>query len=172
MSVGYRYQTFWPRFWAGFVDGLVFLPMTLPDIYLSSPARSSLVLILWALISYPAYWIYEVTLHAYRGQTVGKRSQKVKVMDLSELRIPSWRQALLREIGTVVPSTCGLVYFIYLVLAKKYTMAASLENYWPLAALGFLNVGWFVLEITTMLANQKRRALHDLIAGTVVIRVE
>ena len=93
-------------------------------------------------------------------------------MDLSELRIPSWRQALLREIGTVVPSTCGLVYFIYLVLAKKYTMAASLENYWPLAALGFLNVGWFVLEITTMLANQKRRALHDLIAGTVVIRVE
>ena len=29
---------------------------------------------------------------------------------------------------------------------------------------------WFVLEIITMLLNKKRRALHDLIAGTVVVR--
>ena len=29
---------------------------------------------------------------------------------------------------------------------------------------------WFVLEIVTMLTNDHRRALHDFIAGTVVVR--
>ncbi|MFL6264288.1 MAG: hypothetical protein ACJ76Y_31765 [Thermoanaerobaculia bacterium] len=39
-----------------------------------------------------------------------------------------------------------------------------------LLALGGL--AWFLLEVTTALTNQKRRALHDLIAGTVVVREE
>lgn len=30
--------------------------------------------------------------------------------------------------------------------------------------------GWFGLEVVTMLTNNKRRALHDFIAGSVVIR--
>jgi uncharacterized RDD family membrane protein YckC len=29
---------------------------------------------------------------------------------------------------------------------------------------------WFLLEIITLFANKKRRALHDFIAGSVVIR--
>jgi len=28
---------------------------------------------------------------------------------------------------------------------------------------------WFILEVITMLTNSKRRALHDWIAGTVVV---
>jgi uncharacterized RDD family membrane protein YckC len=30
---------------------------------------------------------------------------------------------------------------------------------------------WYALEVVTMWGNPKRRALHDRIAGTVVIRV-
>ena len=29
---------------------------------------------------------------------------------------------------------------------------------------------WFLAEVLTMLTNEKRRALHDFIAGTVVVR--
>jgi hypothetical protein len=29
---------------------------------------------------------------------------------------------------------------------------------------------WFVAEVLTMLTNDKRRALHDFVAGTVVVR--
>jgi hypothetical protein len=29
---------------------------------------------------------------------------------------------------------------------------------------------WFVAEVITMLTNEKRRALHDFIAGTIVVR--
>jgi uncharacterized RDD family membrane protein YckC len=31
---------------------------------------------------------------------------------------------------------------------------------------------WLGLELLTMLTNSKRRALHDLIAGSVVVRVD
>jgi uncharacterized RDD family membrane protein YckC len=89
LAVDYKYSTFGPRFWAGFLDGLVFLPVSLLDNYFSSPLRAAWILIAWALFSYPAYWVYSVSLHAYRGQTVGKKAQHVKVMDVSEQRIPS-----------------------------------------------------------------------------------
>jgi uncharacterized RDD family membrane protein YckC len=172
LAVEYKYSTFGPRFWAGFVDGLVFLPVSLFDNYLSSPLRAAWVLIAWALFSYPVYWVYSVSLHAYRGQTVGKKAQHVKVMDVSEQRIPSLRQALLRDIGAIVFSCCALAYFIYLVVTKNYGGSDSLANHWPLMVLGFANLGWFLLEIITMFMNSKRRAFHDLIAGTVVVRVD
>ncbi|MCA9786465.1 MAG: hypothetical protein KC488_07925, partial [Candidatus Cloacimonetes bacterium] len=34
-----------------------------------------------------------------------------------------------------------------------------------------LSMIWWILEILTMFSNPKRRALHDYIAGTVVIRM-
>ena len=170
--VDYKYSTFGPRFWAGFVDGIVFLPVNLLDNYLSSPARTAFVLIAWALFSCPAYWVYSVALHAYRGQTVGKKAMKVKVMDVSEQRIPSLRQALLRDLGTIVASTFALIYVIYLVVSHRYSEPFSPSSHWPIFVLGFANLGWFLLEITTMYTNSRRRAFHDLIAGTVVVRTD
>jgi uncharacterized RDD family membrane protein YckC len=38
--------------------------------------------------------------------------------------------------------------------------------------LDWLATLWFLLEIATMLTNEKRRAVHDFIAGSVVIRDE
>ena len=146
--------------------------MNFLDSYLSSPARTAFVLIAWAVFSYPAYWIYSASLHAYRGQTVGKKAQHVKVMDVSEQRIPSLKQALLRDIGAIAFSRCGLAYFIYLVATKNYGGPDSLANHWPLMVLGFAKLGWFLLEIVTMLTNSKRRAFHDLIANTVIVRVD
>ena len=166
-----KYSTFGPRFWAGFIDGLVFLPVTLLDDYLSAPARAASVLILWAVFSYSAYWIYSVALHAYRGQTVGKKSQHVKVMDVSEERVPSLNQALVRDIGTIISSSCCLAYFSYLVLSHRYYGMEALQNHWVWRVLAAANLVWFLVEITTMWANPKRRAFHDLIARTVVIRV-
>jgi uncharacterized RDD family membrane protein YckC len=103
---------------------------------------------------------------------VGKKAQHVKVMDVSERHIPSLKQALLRDAGAIFFNFCALVYFIYLVVTKNYAGSDSFASHWPLVALAFANLGWFLLEITTMLTNPKRRAFHDLIAGTVVVRVD
>jgi len=164
-----KYHTFWPRFWAGFVDGLVFLPVNFLDAYLSAPARGPFVLIVWAVISYSLYWLYSVLLHARYGQTLGKMATKIKVLDLSEEHIPSLRQAFIRDIGYILLNTLSLVWFLYLVVAGHYTSQVDVL-FGPGILLGFASLGWFLLEIITMLTNPKRRAFHDFIAGTVVVR--
>src|SRR5882672_3608986 len=115
-----KYRTFGPRFWAGFIDGLVFLPVSIFDNYLSSPARGPGILVAWAIFSYSIYWLYSVLLHARYDQTVGKRVMHVKVMDVSEERIPSLAQAFLRDAGYIILNISSLIYFIYLVMAHKY----------------------------------------------------
>jgi len=166
-----KYKTFGPRFWAGFIDGLVFLPISLFDSYLSSPARGPIVLISWAIVSYSSYWLYSVSFHARYGQTLGKRAMHVRVMDVSEERIPSLRQAFLRDVGYIALNTSSLIYFIYVVVAHKYVTGTEQVNSLPGMVLAFASLGWFLLEVITMLTNSRRRAIHDLIAKTVVLKV-
>lgn len=165
----FRYFTFWRRFWASFVDVLVFLPLGFVEGFLSSPERGSLVLILWSTISHIIGWLYSVLLHARYGQTLGKMLTGVKVLDLSEERIPSFRQALLRDIGPIVLNALSLAYVIYLIVSGKYGRAGEVSTL-PFEVLTWAAFGWALLEIITMATDEKRRALHDYIAGTVVVR--
>lgn len=167
-----RYKTFAQRFWAGIIDGLVLLPIGLFNGYFSSPARGPVTLVLWATFFYSVGWVYSVTLHARYGQTVGKRLMHVKVLDVSEQRIPSLSQALLRDSGGILLNVGALIYFIYLVLAHRYVHGARRADGLPGQILDFASLGWFLLEVFTMLANHKRRAFHDLIAKTVVVNLE
>ena len=164
-----RYKTFWPRFWAGFIDGLVLLPITLADNHLLSPERGSLLLISWACISYSADWLYGVIFLSRYGQTLGKMATHVKVLNLEEDRIPTVSQAFLRDIGYIIINCLSLAYFIHLVITHQYTADADTSPL-PGRILFYAGIGWFLLEILTMLTNEKRRALHDFIASTVVIR--
>lgn len=94
----------------------------------------------------------------------------VKVMDVSEASIPSLKQAFLRDLGYIVLNVLSLSYFIYLVLAHEYVSGkVEVVSSSPGTILAFAGLGWFLLEVVTMLTNEKRRALHDLIAGTVVV---
>jgi uncharacterized RDD family membrane protein YckC len=164
-----KYSTFWPRYWAGVVDGLVLLPLSLADNYLETPERNKLVLLGWGFVSYSAYWLYSVLLHARFGQTLGKMAMGVKVLDLSETRIPTFKQAVLRDIGYIVLNCGCFIYFAVLVATQRYSRNAEAIDT-PAIVLALATLGWFLLEVTTMLTNEKRRALHDYIAGTVVVR--
>ncbi len=126
-------------------------------------------MIAWSVIHQVVYWLYTVILHARYGQTLGKMVTHVQVLDLSEERIPTLRQAFLREIGNIVLNTCSLVYFTYLILAGQNHHGTYFSAL-PGQILAWAFLGWFLLEIVTMASNHKRRALHDYIAGTVVVR--
>lgn len=164
-----RYDTIWPRIRAGYFDGFVLAPLAFADGFLSSPGRGALILIAWAAISYSAYWLYSVLLHARDGQTLGKRAAHVRVLDLSEERIPTLRQAFLRDSGYILLNGLALVYFVYLVLTRQYSEPTAVMAL-PARILTYAGLAWFLLEVTTALTNEKRRAVHDLIAGTVVVR--
>jgi uncharacterized RDD family membrane protein YckC len=164
-----KYHTAMRRFWAGLVDGLIFMPLGWLDGWILETQSSAALLIAWLLFSYPAYWLYSVLMHAFYGQTVGKKVFGVMVLDVSEKRI-SLRQAFLRDSIYIAINTIGLVISIYFVLRGRPPDSDSF--YVPALILGLAALLWFAAEILTCLTNQKRRAVHDFIAGTVVVRVE
>ena len=100
-------------------------------------------------------------LHGWYGQTVGKMITKVKVVGAkTEVRI-SFRHAVLRDSSLRVASTC----------IGKFRGSHSRSD--ELTFREWTTYGihiWLVAEFITMLTNDKRRAIHDLIAGTVVVR--
>ncbi len=107
-------------------------------------------------------------MQAAYGQTAGKVACKVIVLDVSERPI-SVRPAVLRDIFDVILLPINLVIYIYRVLHGVDPHASAPMNVVD-TFLTYSTANWFLVEIITMLTNDKRRALHDFIAGTVVIR--
>ncbi|MFC1794158.1 RDD family protein [Planctomycetota bacterium] len=162
------YRTFWRRVAASIIDRIIFLPFA---IITSFVIRSDSVLLigLWDQFLYWAWILYSVLLHGYRGQTIGKMACNVKVKDLS-LKPLSMKQAVLRDI---VPILSMLVFTCYAIshfdVYYSSAMTAGLVPKW-IIVVQFMSVIWAVAEIITMLTNNKRRAIHDFVAGSVVCR--
>lgn len=127
------------------------------------------MLVVWLAVRCTISWLYSILLHARYGQTLGKMVVGVKVLDVSEQRIPTLRQAFLRDSGYIILSALSLGYVIYLT-ATNQSLTGPDRLTPPLQILAGAIFGWSLLEIITMLTNHKRRALHDWIAGTVVVR--
>ena len=166
--IEYKYSTFWPRFCAGFIDGLIFMPVGWIYSFTFSHFASVPLRILACVISSSAFLVYSIWMHGRRGQTLGKMACKVVVLDVSE-RPLSMRQAVLRDIFGVVLLPIGLAINISGILRGiDISLPANFTAIdWIIT---YSAIGWFLIEVVTMLTNDKRRALHDFIAGSVVIR--
>lgn len=167
-----KYQTFWPRFWAQFLDGFVVgIPLALvlfvvhgADVF--RPAAEAYV----DQVSQFVGITYFIAMHAIYGQTVGKMATHVKVWDKSESREITLKQSVVRDIVPAIFTCVSLIYFLGFGVADddgELTETAELI----LMSSGFVALAWWLVEIVTMLFSKKRRAFHDLIAGTVVTRV-
>ena len=170
-----RYSTFGPRFWTGFVDSCVLWPVgfvTTALLSLNIPRTLAALLVTAESL---AWLLYTVVMHARHGQTVGKMVTKVRVVDFRTEGSISWLQAWIREGIPMLLSLGLLVWEVSLILTGSLnpsTLASSeglvtAKGFWLLTALPGL---WFVAEALPMLTNEKRRAIHDFIAGTVVVR--
>lgn len=169
------YSTFWPRFWTGSVDSFVLWPLgfviSLLLTYGLSPVAAPFLVVFEQLI----FLLYVVVMHGHYGQTVGKMACKVRVIDnRTGGKITFW-QAWLRE---SIPVGLNLVFLVheltYSISGKAgsplRTDAGELSPtplFWLCTLIPPL---WFLAEIVTMLTNSRRRALHDFIAGTIVVR--
>jgi len=164
-----KYTTFALRFWAGFIDGLMFLPLGFVALFVDW-YNAVWLTVVWIAISNSIIWIYTVVGHAVYGQTVGKQHQRIIVLDnLTEEPI-GWRQAILRDSFVIVTNTLYTALVIYVICYGISEPSAAIR--WTALILNYGTLIWFVTEIVTCLTNPKRRALHDFIAGTVVVRVE
>jgi len=168
-----KYRTFWKRFCAGLVDGIVLFPISLLAHWMWAHHEGipNVLLALLHLFTIMIGYGYNIYFLGKYGQTLGKMALKVKVLDVSERQHVTYLQALKRDIVPLAVTVLLLPYDLYQIMTGKY----FLQNPGTMPDKGseilvFLFMGWFLLEIITMMFSSKRRALHDFIAGTVVVR--
>lgn len=162
-----RYRTGGRRFVAGLIDGLVLLPIDWVARWVLDSDQPFILVAIALLVRYESAWVYSVLMHGFRGQTVGKMLCGVKVLDLSEQPI-TIKQAFLRDSVVIAIDTISLVFgFYYFYLDVDINSRVFISLAWILTFAAFL---WFIGEMLTLLTNEKRRAIHDFIAGTVVIK--
>ena len=150
--------------------GLVFLPVTAINLVAFREGVPVPLRAVWYLTSSFAFIAYVVWMHGRYGQTLGKMATHVRVLDVSESRL-SGKQAFMREIVPIVLTAIVVVHDLPSVLSGADPNRPAVPRlpvfYWIAFAASF---GWFAAELLTMLTNSKRRAVHDFIAASVVVR--
>jgi len=169
MSPLKKYDTFWPRFGAGLIDGILFLPLMWGIFVLMKRSDTALTFVpLFILFQY-AFISYSIVMHARYGQTLGKMATNVRVMDISE-RPLSPQQAVMRDLPYLAILTVETVFGLLWAFeggVPSIDLVVESNN----VVFEYVDTGWFILEIVTMLFSEKRRALHDIIADSVVVRI-
>ncbi len=169
-SADQKYSTFWPRFWASCVDSCVLWPLNVITYILTFDLSAFLALCLW-LMQGIGFYFYQVFMHGKYGQTIGKMVCKIKVLNFNKEDNINYKTALLRDSIPIALFMLVLVLQFYFIAIGKLTIN---ELYSPTSetidTLYLIPIFWFVVELISMLTNEKRRALHDYIAGTVVAR--
>ncbi|MGE3384390.1 MAG: RDD family protein [Pyrinomonadaceae bacterium] len=167
IPIHYRYDTFWARFVAAIIDGfIVVIPAALLQTLVDMASVSWLSLS-FTIFSDVAGWTYFILGHGLYGRTVGKKTQNLRVVDFKTEQPISMIQALWRE-------------SLFIILGVIALVVSALIDFVPitddttLSSLGFgvilLQAVFIIVQVVYCLNNPKRRALHDLIAGTVVVR--
>lgn len=169
------YAQFWRRATAAAIDFTLVLVLA-PILAQAGTSRlTTFGVTLFAPLLVP---LYEIYFHARWGQTIGKRLMDIVVLDVNGNAL-SVRHALLRSsVGLVLGlfSAASLIVatgriadaeFAALDAMQIATRQQQLAPYWTL--LNVVAHVWFASELVTMLSNRRRRALHDFIAGTVVV---
>jgi uncharacterized RDD family membrane protein YckC len=162
-----RFDTVWARFAAGILDGLVLLPVGILDTVIFSQQIPWLS-ISWIPITFSAWWLYSVIGHKLYGKTVGKHLMKVVVLDNKTETLISWKQSIVRDIFPIVANTAAATIDIYTIANALTELPFALEVVFQVFF--YSGLIWLILEIVTALTNDRRRAFHDIIAGTVVVK--
>jgi uncharacterized RDD family membrane protein YckC len=165
-GVSQRYATYWPRLWACLVDGFALWPLTILELLAlrtglgPRPAGASLLICAWIP------WLYSVRWHALRGATLGQEICQVRLLDARSERAIGWGRAWRREAPGLAAALLCSGFILGQVASGTFrptgTLALVLVSLFPC---------WTLLEIASLHLNRKHRALSDLLAGTVVVRI-
>jgi uncharacterized RDD family membrane protein YckC len=177
---GPRYAGFWPRLGAALVDSLALIPLTaMSNLAFASSRNTALLFEIPLTLAFALYNIYFI---ARCGQTPGKMALGIKVASLDGTPV-TLRQAWLRHVVDLALSLLMSVATMHALLsissadydalshAARVNLTSEAAPVWAdtVTTLGFL---WTLSELFVLLTNEKRRAIHDFIAGTVVVHVQ
>jgi uncharacterized RDD family membrane protein YckC len=171
------YGGFWTRLLASLVDGLVIVPPVLALAWIAgNDVGLGLLTFVVSTVVFPAY---NIVLHALYGKTLGKRVLGIRVRRVDGPRI-GWSEAVLRSLPEAVYGLAGLtasliafskvdpVFYSSVGFLERLAYIGELEPAWW-SAFEVPYSLWWIITLVVLLLNQKKRALHDYIASTVVV---
>ena len=172
-----NYASFWKRSASVLIELLLFFPVFYFLVKYFFPISKLSAGVGYAFLSLLeiAYLVY---FHTRWGQTIGKMVMGIRVTRLDGTRI-GFREALMRSSVDIVLGSV-LIVSTEMIIANWKTpewgsiggmkMLRLLHQRNPLNdLLNSIDNLWILSEAVVVLFNWKRRALHDFIAGTVVL---
>ena len=167
MTSVHKYNTFGKRFVAGLIDGLIFIPFSILDNRFED-TNNKTIFIGWILFHTICWTVYAVIGHGRYGQTIGKRLMGIKVFDLNERTLIGYKNAFLRESVWFFAVIAGIIY-LTISTSNIPTFNEVIKATYYDDIVGLTSGIWLILELITMFFSKKRRALHDFLAGSVVV---
>jgi uncharacterized RDD family membrane protein YckC len=172
------YSGFWSRFGANLLDGLIFIPYSFLLLFVNSFDKSiyfftfipNLLFIFW----------YNIYLPKRYGGTPGKIIVGIRIVGIDSSPI-GWKEAFLRYSVTIAFSVLNMSMMLIAVLladGEIYDNLNWLQKSVYLSGIAKNNIItilsniWIWSEIIVLLFNKRKRAIHDFIAGTVIIKSE
>jgi len=167
-----EYAGFWQRFLALIVDGLVLLPIGILENYIRSESGVPQLILVSSLIGLA----YKPFMEFKYGATLGKMALKIVVVN-KQHQSPSLSNVLLRNIFDIGERLVYLALAVFsfgaaeLTTRGRFAPFASIEDGLTVYSwLSFLPAIIVIVEIIFLLTDDRRRALHDRIGQTFVIK--
>ena len=159
------------------IDTIVLAPIIAVSFWALTASRTTALLLeLPVALAFAFYNIYFI---GRWGQTLGKMALKIRVVRLdggeASFKRAFYRHAVDLAFSIVISSLT--IYALLSIPEREYSVLAFDERLqlfddktgaWT-NVINWLSVAWVGSELVVLLLNEKRRALHDYIAGTVVI---
>jgi uncharacterized RDD family membrane protein YckC len=173
-----EYGGFWLRVAAVLIDYVFLIPTGIASaVGLHFSAKYNVYAFVPTLLINAFYWIYLVKRY---GGTPGKRLLKMRVA--MENSAPVTTTAAIVRFAPMYALTALMAF-----LSLQTSLGIESDNYDSLSYLAKLQVigaaqpawgiwasvaiwAWIIVTAIVMLCNERRRALHDFFAGTVVLR--
>ena len=172
------YAGFWERLGANVLDIFCYLPVTFLIEYISSTSKTSyFVMIIPHLLFIYYYNIYCVQKY---GGTLGKLIVGIKIININGKKAT--------ETNAWLRFSVSVVLILFITTIKAYSVSKIPEDlYTRLNRLDrstlinqqipiLFNVFswasnlWAISELITLLANEQKRAIHDFLGDTIVVR--
>lgn len=174
------YAGFWARFASLLLDTIIMLPVIFLTLYLNGLGKN---IYFYTLIPNFVFglWYYIYLTKKYGG-TPGKLIAGMKIIKLNGELI-DWKEAILRHsvllvltlLSVIMMTSCLLnadeSVFISLGWLKRSQYLMSLSPMFFLIYTWVSNI-WIYSEFIVLLTNKRKRAIHDYIAGTVIVKTK
>lgn len=174
---GLRYSTFWSRVGAALLDVVFLMPLYGLDFLIGGHPRFYLYMVVPTALITLFYYVFLVTRY---GATPGKKlvGLRIAMLDGSAVTAKAaflrygmwWLFALLSSFSMITAaSTLPAEAFEGVSYMARSAALTAAQPGWASGIMWAMQL-FFWGSIITMLINKKRRTLHDMIAGTVVVR--